>query len=253
MPSKNRPFLECHARWLNINRSVNQVLSSTHLFLLIAQLPQIFNNWLLFCFGYFFNIQRLPFFFLIFLWFFLIFYVMNKKNTKNLSWFFMIKQIKLRPVAFFVSHFWLLYVLNFVHYNFWNYWRDFFFQVPPLRSRSPPPPAPTPPRATPTARLAGLIKFLIPKFIKSFWEEYQVLKRGRKYHGCREEYNVEKGKGKQYHHPYNIKVVREEYKVGKGGRGWKFRGRKSRFENMGMVKNIKFTEDNSDNREDVKN
>ena len=27
---------------------------------------------------------------------------------------------------------------------------------------------------------------------KSVWEEYQVVKKGREYHGCREEYNVEK-------------------------------------------------------------
>ena len=31
------------------------------------------------------------------------------------------------------------------------------------------------------------------KFIKSVGEEYQVVKMGRKYHGCEEEYNVKKG------------------------------------------------------------
>ena len=32
------------------------------------------------------------------------------------------------------------------------------------------------------------------KFIKSVGEEYQVVKREREYHGCGEEYNVEKRK-----------------------------------------------------------
>ena len=30
------------------------------------------------------------------------------------------------------------------------------------------------------------------KFIKSVGEEYQVVRRGREYHGCEEEYNVAK-------------------------------------------------------------
>ena len=30
------------------------------------------------------------------------------------------------------------------------------------------------------------------EFIKSVWEEFKVAKRGREYHGCGEEYNVEK-------------------------------------------------------------
>ena len=33
------------------------------------------------------------------------------------------------------------------------------------------------------------------KFINSVGEEYQVVKKGREYHGCREENNMEKGKG----------------------------------------------------------
>ena len=42
-------------------------------------------------------------------------------------------------------------------------------------------------------------------FIKSVGEEYQVVKRGREYHGRRQEYIVEKKwKGKQYHLLYNI-------------------------------------------------
>ena len=38
------------------------------------------------------------------------------------------------------------------------------------------------------------------------------MKRGRKYHGCVEEYNVGKrGKGKQYPLPYHMKVVNIEF------------------------------------------
>ena len=40
--------------------------------------------------------------------------------------------------------------------------------------------------------MQGCIRFLIPGNIKSVGEEYQVVKRGRTYHGCGEEYNVEK-------------------------------------------------------------
>ena len=32
-------------------------------------------------------------------------------------------------------------------------------------------------------------------FIKPVWEEYKVLKEGREYHGCGEEYNVDKKEG----------------------------------------------------------
>ena len=61
-------------------------------------------------------------------------------------------------------------------------------------------------------------------FIKSSGEEYQVVKRGRKYHGYREEYNVEKkGKGNQYHLSYDIEAVLN------WGRERKFWGIKSRF------------------------
>ena len=39
------------------------------------------------------------------------------------------------------------------------------------------------------------------------------MKRGREYHGCGEEYSVEKkGKGKQYHLPYNIEDVEKNIK-----------------------------------------
>ena len=41
--------------------------------------------------------------------------------------------------------------------------------------------------------------------------------RGREYHGCEEEYNVEKkGNGKQYYLPYNIKDVGKNIKRGRG-------------------------------------
>ena len=46
--------------------------------------------------------------------------------------------------------------------------------------------------------IQGCIKFLIPhpwggEFIKSFGEEFQVVKRGREFKGFWEEYHVEKG------------------------------------------------------------
>ena len=45
------------------------------------------------------------------------------------------------------------------------------------------------------------------------WEEYQEVKRGREYHGCEEEYNMEKReRGKQYHLPYNIEGVGKKIK-----------------------------------------
>ena len=42
------------------------------------------------------------------------------------------------------------------------------------------------------------------RFIKSVGEEYQVVKKERKHHGCGEEFTWKKGKGKQYHLPYDI-------------------------------------------------
>ena len=61
-------------------------------------------------------------------------------------------------------------------------------------------------------------------FIKSIREKYQVVKRGREYHGCGEEYNVEKKrKGKQYHLSYNIwafgKNIKWEKREGDGNFG----------------------------------
>ena len=67
----------------------------------------------------------------------------------------------------------------------------------------------------------GCIKLLIPeegKFNKSVGEEYQVVKRGREYHGRK---RGKKRKGKQYYLLYNIEAV-EEYQDGKRGRGQKF-------------------------------
>ena len=56
--------------------------------------------------------------------------------------------------------------------------------------------------------IQGFIKF------KTVGEEYQVVKRGREYRACGEEYNV--GKGKQYHLLYNIKAVGKNIKRGRG-------------------------------------
>ena len=42
------------------------------------------------------------------------------------------------------------------------------------------------------------------------------MKRGRENHGCGEEYNVEKMKGKRHHLPYNIKAVGKNIKWGRG-------------------------------------
>ena len=36
---------------------------------------------------------------------------------------------------------------------------------------------------------------VLGKFIKSVRVKYQLVKRGREYHGCGEEFDVEKGKG----------------------------------------------------------
>ena len=54
--------------------------------------------------------------------------------------------------------------------------------------------------------------------------------------GFGEEYNVEKGNGKQNHLPYNIKAAGKNIKWGKG---LKMRGRKSRFKKNWVGKNIK--------------
>ena len=53
--------------------------------------------------------------------------------------------------------------------------------------------------------------------VKSAGEEYQVVKRGRDYHGCGEEYNAEKsGKVKHYHRLYDIGAVVKNIKWDKG-------------------------------------
>ena len=45
------------------------------------------------------------------------------------------------------------------------------------------------------------------KFMKSVGEEYQVMKRGREYHVCWEEFNVEKKEnGKHYHLPLILRL-----------------------------------------------
>ena len=42
------------------------------------------------------------------------------------------------------------------------------------------------------------------------------MKKGREYHGRGEEYNVDKGKEKAYHLPYNVKAVGKNIKWGRG-------------------------------------
>ena len=73
------------------------------------------------------------------------------------------------------------------------------------------------------------------KFVKSVGEEYQVVKRGRENHGCREKCNV--GKGKQYHLPFDIEAVEKHIKWGKET---EFLGMKNQdFKKMRVRKKIK--------------
>ena len=46
-------------------------------------------------------------------------------------------------------------------------------------------------------------------------EEYEIVTRGRKYHGCGEEYNVEKGKGEAISSSLNIEAVGKNIKCGR--------------------------------------
>ena len=51
------------------------------------------------------------------------------------------------------------------------------------------------------------------KFDKPVWEEYQVVKREREYHGCLEEYNGEKkGEGEAISSHHDIKAVGKNIK-----------------------------------------
>ena len=65
----------------------------------------------------------------------------------------------------------------------------------------------------------------------SFGEEYQVVMRGMEYHGCGEDYNVEKReKGSNVIFPIILRLWRRiSRQVGKRGRLRKFWGRKSIF------------------------
>ena len=76
------------------------------------------------------------------------------------------------------------------------------------------------------------------RFIKSVEEEYLVVKRGREYHCCEKEYDVEKGK--QYHLPYNIKAVWKEYQEGKGTEilGKKIKNLKKRLGRISSCRNF---------------
>ena len=70
--------------------------------------------------------------------------------------------------------------------------------------------------------------------IKCVGEEYQVVKRGRKYNGFKgKNITWKKGKENQYHLSYDTKApVGKNIKWGRG-EGWKYEVRKSRFQNMG--------------------
>ena len=82
--------------------------------------------------------------------------------------------------------------------------------------------------------MQGCIKFLI----KSVWEEYQVLKRGREYHGGGKEYNAEKKEwGSNLIFP---KILRMLGRISSGEKGKKISGKKIKIEKMWMGKNIKF-------------
>ena len=65
------------------------------------------------------------------------------------------------------------------------------------------------------------------------------MKRGRKYHGSWEEYNVNNGTREAISSFLKYSGVWEENQLGIGGIGRTFLGRKSRFKIMGVGKNIK--------------
>ena len=55
-----------------------------------------------------------------------------------------------------------------------------------------------------------MYKVSYPPLPKSVGEEYQVMMRGREYHGFGKALRWIKGKGKQYHFSYNIKNIKWE-------------------------------------------
>ena len=62
------------------------------------------------------------------------------------------------------------------------------------------------------------------------------MKRRSEYHGCGEEYNVEKmGKGMQYHITFNIEAVRKNIKYVKGGGDGYFGKEKSKFIKLVLI------------------
>ena len=74
-------------------------------------------------------------------------------------------------------------------------------------------------QSTSYTKQQGCTKFLL---IKSGGEEYQVVKRGSKYHSCGEEYNVEKKeRGSNIVLPKYYDCL-DEYQVGKMGMLLKF-------------------------------
>ena len=86
----------------------------------------------------------------------------------------------------------------------------------------------------------GCIKFLIPtpgegKVYQTYSGEYEVLKEGREYHGCGEEYSVYKREAEII-----FPIILRLFERMEEGKGLKFWGGKSRFQNTGVGKNIKF-------------
>ena len=78
-------------------------------------------------------------------------------------------------------------------------------------------------------KLQGYMKFIILVY-PVFWEEYQVVKRGRKYQGYGEGYKIDK---REKRIPYNIKAVGKNIKLGRREEDGKSRKK------MRLGKNIK--------------
>ena len=77
------------------------------------------------------------------------------------------------------------------------------------------------------------------EFIKSVGEEYQIVKRGKEYHGCGKEYNVENRVRRSNIIFPMIFMLLKSITSWEEGRGSKFWGRKSRLKIIGVGRNIK--------------
>ena len=76
----------------------------------------------------------------------------------------------------------------------------------------------TPSRRTePKDCKSGVYKVLIHppwrEFIKSVGEEFQVVKRGREYNGCWEEYNVKRARGSNIIFPIILRLLNEKIMI----------------------------------------